>query len=114
MRNRMEDAEAMAGAAQRKAEAAEALAREYTDAGSAMPPPPARLAPGNTLSSGRVRKTMAALQQAHRALSSQATLLRAVFPPGLSTEQLSAKAALKAPTAGATEVLRFLRHHVNK
>eukprot|EP00198_Chlamydomonas_reinhardtii_P005214 XP_001694550.1 flagellar associated protein [Chlamydomonas reinhardtii] len=90
MRNRMEDAEAMAAAAQRKAEAAEALARD-----------------------GRVRKTMGALQQAHRALSSQATLLRAMFPPGLSMEQLAAKASLKAPTAGATEVLRFLRHHVS-
>lgn len=79
-----------------------------------MPAAPARLAPSNTLSSGRVRKTMGVLQQAHRALMSQATLLRAVFPPGLTMEQLAARAALKPPTAGATEVLRYLRHHVNK
>jgi hypothetical protein len=47
-------------------------------------------------------------------MASQATLLRAVFPPGLTMEQLAARAALKAPTAGATEVLRFLRHHLSK
>jgi hypothetical protein len=56
----------MAEAAARKAEAAEALAREFTDAGSNLPPPPTRLAPGNTLSAGRVRRTMAAMQQASR------------------------------------------------
>lgn len=79
-----------------------------------LPASPARLAPGNTISSGRVRKTMAALQAAHRVLLSQAQLLRAVFPAGLTWEAMQQRAALKAPTAGGPEVLRFLRFHANK
>lgn len=90
------------------------LAHEYTNAGESLPDNPARLAPGNTVSAGRVRKTMAALHQAHRLLASQAQLLRAIFPPGLSMEGLAARAALRAPTAGGAEVLRYLRVHISK
>ncbi len=60
----------------------------------------------------QIQRTLAVLAQAHGALCSQAALLAEVFPPGLSMEQLGAKAALRAATAGAPEVLRYLRHHV--
>ncbi|GFR47757.1 hypothetical protein Agub_g9522 [Astrephomene gubernaculifera] len=114
MKSRMEVAEAHAAAAERKAKAAEALAREFTEQGSSLPPPPLRLAPGNTLAAGRVQKTMIALQQAHRVLLSQAALLKAVFPPGLRMEEFAARAAQKPVQAGGPEVLRYLRHHVKQ
>ncbi|GIL57965.1 hypothetical protein Vafri_13170 [Volvox africanus] len=74
----------------------------------------AALSGGQTLSSSRIKKTMMALGDAHRALLSQATLLTEVFPPGLTTEQLCIRAALRPATFGAPEVLRYLRHHVHK
>ncbi|GLI63311.1 hypothetical protein VaNZ11_006218, partial [Volvox africanus] len=74
----------------------------------------AALSGGQTLSSSRIKKTMVALGDAHRALLSQATLLTEVFPPGLTTEQLCIRAALRPATFGAPEVLRYLRHHVHK
>ncbi|GIL78213.1 hypothetical protein Vretimale_7568 [Volvox reticuliferus] len=72
------------------------------------------LSAGQTLSSARIKKTMVALGDAHRALLSQATLLTELFPPGLTTEQLCIRAALRPTTSGAPEVLRYLRHHVHK
>lgn len=48
-----------------------------------MPLPPAKLVPGNTLSIGRFRQTLAVLRASHNALLSQAQLLQSIFPPGL-------------------------------
>lgn len=114
MQQRMHDAEAAAAGAQHRAEEAMKLAESYTAMGSSLPDTPARLAPGNTISAGRVRKTVAALQQAHRLIASQAQLLRAMFPPGLSMEALSKRASLRAPTAGGPQVIAFLRLHISK
>eukprot|EP00201_Polytomella_parva_P009145 CAMPEP_0175065838 /NCGR_PEP_ID=MMETSP0052_2-20121109/16165_1 /TAXON_ID=51329 ORGANISM="Polytomella parva, Strain SAG 63-3" /NCGR_SAMPLE_ID=MMETSP0052_2 /ASSEMBLY_ACC=CAM_ASM_000194 /LENGTH=440 /DNA_ID=CAMNT_0016332453 /DNA_START=92 /DNA_END=1411 /DNA_ORIENTATION=- len=112
--SRMSDAEARADAAAQQAQAAMAAAHEFLHLGENMPSSPSRLSPGNTISSGRVRSTMKSLQQSHRVMLSQAQLIRSVFPPGLTMDEFSTKASLKAPTAGGTEVLRFLRYHVQK
>ncbi|GLC61089.1 hypothetical protein PLESTB_001715300 [Pleodorina starrii] len=102
------------------AAAAAAAASPSSQASSAATPPPSSspsfcaLSGGQALASGRVKRTMAALGEAHRALLSQATLLSEVFPPGLTTEQLCVRAALRPATSGAPEVLRYLRYHMHK
>lgn len=54
------------------------------------------------------------LRQAHKVLHKQAELLHSVFPPGMSMTELTEKARQRSNTAGAPDVLNFLRNHVAK
>lgn len=47
-------------------------------------------------------------------LMNQAALIRAVFPTGLSMKQFQDKARQKVNTAGAPDILNFIRNHISK
>ena len=54
------------------------------------------------------------MHQAHKLLISQASLIRSVFPSGLEMLDFQEKARQRSNTAGAPDVLNFLRNHVSK
>ncbi len=55
-----------------------------------------------------------AMHEAHQLLQHEASHLAELFPPGLSMAELSKRAAAQPHTAGAPDVLNFLRNHVSK
>ena len=103
-------------AAQQAASEAQAAYRTLQEhlTGGVVPEGPTRLAPTNPIAGGSVRKTLQVMHQSHKALMNQAQLLRSVFPPGMSMSELTEKARQRSNTAGAPEVLNFLRNHLNK
>ena len=54
------------------------------------------------------------MHQAHKLLIGQASLIRSVFPSGLEMLDFQEKARQRSNTAGAPDVLNFLRNHVSK
>ena len=54
------------------------------------------------------------MHQAHKLLIGQASLIRSVFPAGLDMLDYQEKARQRSNTAGAPDVLNFLRNHVSK
>jgi hypothetical protein len=68
-----------------------------------------RALPANSLAGGSVRRTLQAMHGAHKVLMGQAELLRSVFPPGLSMTELTERARQRSNTAGAPDVLNFIR-----
>ena len=73
-----------------------------------------RLATNSSVSQAGVRKTLKAMLQAHKLLMSQAELIRTVFIPGMSMAEFTEKAKQRSNTAGAPDVLNFLRNHAAK
>ena len=73
-----------------------------------------RLAANSSVSQAGVRKTLKAMLQAHKLLMSQAELIRTVFHPGMSLAEFTEKARARSNTAGAPDVLNFLRNHAMK
>ena len=54
------------------------------------------------------------MHQAHKLLLGQASLIRSVFPVGLEMLDFQEKARQRSNTAGAPDVLNFLRNHAAK
>ena len=73
-----------------------------------------RLAANGSVSQAGVRKTLKAMLQAHKLLLSQAELIRTVFTPGMSLAEFTERAKQRSNTAGAPDVLNFLRNHALK
>ncbi|KAG1657205.1 hypothetical protein FOA52_008238 [Chlamydomonas sp. UWO 241] len=61
-----------------------------------------------------LRRTLLVMLEAHKVLMRQAHFIRSIFPVGLDYPTLKELAALKTNTAGAPEVLNFLRNHLVK
>lgn len=54
------------------------------------------------------------MHQAHKVLQHEAVQLRSIFPNGLSMQEFTARARQTSNTAGAPDVLNFLRNHMSK
>lgn len=75
---------------------------------------PPKLSTNSSIAANSIRKTLQAMHQAHKLLIGQAGLIRSVFPQGLDALDFQEKARQRSNTAGAPDVLNFLRNHINK
>ncbi|GFH26533.1 uncharacterized protein HaLaN_24699 [Haematococcus lacustris] len=113
---RLVQAEQAAETAASQAAHAVSTLKNFLRQGTDMPPPPQSLPSGGTLSLQRFRKTLTVLRQAHSALLSQAQLLRIACTPtrGVSMEEFDYQVQQRNSSAGAGDVLRFIRAHCRK
>ncbi len=112
---RLADADAAAQQAVASARDARRKLDEMLSGGpSSLGDPPIRLADNNGIAAGSIRKTLQSMHQAHKLLMQQASLIRSVFPSGLEMAAFQEKARQRTNTAGAPDVLNFLRNHVAK
>ncbi|KAJ9519507.1 hypothetical protein QJQ45_000600 [Haematococcus lacustris] len=111
---RLVQAEQAAETAASQAAHAVSTLKNFLRQGTDMPPPPQSLPSGGTLSLQRFRKTLTVLRQAHSALLSQAQLLRIACARGVSMEEFDYQVQQRNSSAGAGDVLRFIRAHCRK